>query len=251
MSKKTQTNRPTVVVRPDSSSASTFVAEAIAATIRSSPQCVLGLATGGTPIESYRKLIELHQQDSLDFSALTTFNLDEYVGLAADHPQSYRCFMQHHLFDHVNVDPSHTHLPDGLADDLQRHASQYDLRISEAGGIDLQLLGIGHNGHIAFNEPGSAIDSRTRIVKLTDQTIEKNARFFDSAADVPRSAITMGIGTILEAKHILMLATGEEKAEAVERAIEGTADPAHPASLLQTHPRVTFVLDREAACRLG
>ncbi len=250
MSPHVPIHTPTVVIRPDAMAASKFVADQLAQTIRSSPHCVLGLATGGTPIETYRELIRMHHQEGLDFSGVTTFNLDEYVGLSPTHPQSYRHFMQQHLLDHVNVDPTRTHVPDGLASDLQKLARIYEQQIADAGGIDLQLLGIGHNGHIAFNEPGAAPESRTRVVPLADQTIDKNSRFFDSIDEVPRTAVTMGIGTILEAKQIVMLATGQAKAEAVRRAIEGAADPSHPASLLQMHPHVTFVLDASAASRL-
>lgn len=250
MSRDLRSDQPDVIVRSDATAAAKFVADRFAETIRSLPQCVLGLATGGTPIETYRELIRMHQEEGLDFSAVTTFNLDEYVGLGPDHPQSYRHFMRQHLLDHINIDPSRTHLPDGLATDLQGHAAEYEQQIVEAGGIDLQLLGIGHNGHIAFNEPGAAGDSRTRVVQLAEQTIEKNARFFASADEVPRTALTMGIGTILEAKRIVMLATGAGKAEAVRRALEDPADADHPASFLQTHANVTYVLDQGAASRL-
>ena len=242
-----QSFRPTIQVCPGSAEASHAVAELMAETIRQTPSCVLGLATGGTPMQTYRELVRAHQTARLDFSGVTTFNLDEYVGLGGEHPQSYRYFMQQQLFDHVNVDPQRTHVPNGMAADLAAHAVEYERLIAEAGGIDLQLLGIGHNGHIAFNEPGASRDSRTRVVPLTEQTIEKNARFFDSAEQVPRTAITMGIGTILEAKRIVMLATGRGKAEAIRLAVEGEIDESHPASLLRLHPAVTIVLDRDAA----
>jgi glucosamine-6-phosphate deaminase len=227
--------------------ASRAAAEIFAKTIRASPRCVLGMATGGTPIQTYRELISMHQQDGLDFSAVTTFNLDEYVGLSPEHPQSYRRYMQQHLFDHVNVDPTRTHVPDGLAVDLVAAAAEYEARIAAAGGIELQLLGIGHNGHIAFNEPGSPRTSRTRVVELSRQTIEKNSRFFDSIDQVPRQAVTMGIATILESHRIVMLALGEGKSEAVRLAVQGEPGEQHPASLLQGHPNVTYVLDDAAA----
>ncbi|MCG8648490.1 MAG: glucosamine-6-phosphate deaminase [Pirellulales bacterium] len=250
MLKEMKLAKPTVIVCADAAAAARRVADLFADQIRSSPQSVLGLATGGTPVEAYRELIRMHREEGLDFSQVATFNLDEYVGLAPDHPQSYRYFMQQQLFDHINVDPQRTQVPDGLAGDLDTDAHRYEQQIQTAGGIDLQLLGIGHNGHIAFNEPGAPLDSRTRVVQLAEQTIEKNSRFFDSPADVPRTALTMGIQTILAAKRIVLLATGEAKAAAVCRAIEGEADPSHPASLLQHHPRVTYVLDEAAAARL-
>ncbi len=251
MSRDLQTRKPTIVIRPDALAASTSAAQIIAETIQASAHPVLGLATGGTPIDTYRELVRMHQQDGLEFSHVTTFNLDEYIGLAPDHPQSYRHFMQQQLLDHVNVDRANTHVPDGLAADPQAHAAEYEGRIAAAGGIDLQMLGIGHNGHIAFNEPGAAIDCRTRVVELTEQTIEKNSRFFESIDDVPRTALTMGIGTILEAKQILMLATGRDKAKAVQQAIEGEPESGNPASFLQLHGNVTFVLDQQAASGLS
>jgi glucosamine-6-phosphate deaminase len=250
MSKEMRTNLATILVYPDSAAASSAAAEIIAQKVRATPSCVLGMATGGTPIQTYRELIRLHVEDGLDFSSVTTFNLDEYVGLAADHPQSYRHYMQQNFFDHVNIDPARTHVPDGVAVDSLAASADYEADIVAAGGIDLQLLGIGHNGHIAFNEPGSPRGSRTRVVELSAQTIEKNSRFFDSIDEVPRQAVTMGIATILEAKRIVMLAFGPAKAEAVRLAIEGESNEQHPASLLQGHPSVTFVLDEAAADRL-
>jgi glucosamine-6-phosphate deaminase len=192
----------------------------------------------------------MHREEGLDFSRVTTFNLDEYSGLGADHPCSFHTFMHRHLFDHINIDASRIHIPDGLAADPVSHAQGYEHSIRSAGGIDLQILGIGHNGHIAFNEPGSAADSRTRLVHLTHDTIEKNSRFFDSIDDVPRTALTMGIGTILDAKRILLLAMGPGKAEAVCRAIQGERSVNNPASLLQTHHDVTYILDQSAAALL-
>lgn len=239
--------RPETIVLPDAEAASRHVAEIFASAIGAEPDVVLGLATGGTPVGAYRELIRRHREGELDFSRVTTFNLDEYVGLQPTHPQSYRAFMQQQLFDHINIDPARTHVPSGTADDLAAQAAEYERAIREAGGIELQLLGIGHNGHIAFNEPGTPADSRTRAVELTESTIQSNARFFDSADEVPRHAVTMGIGTILEARRIVLLATGEGKAEAVQRAVAGEVDVNHPASLLQNHRRVTFVLDEAAA----
>tara|TARA_R110002049_G_scaffold27321_4_gene94494 strand:+ start:33144 stop:33863 length:720 start_codon:yes stop_codon:yes gene_type:complete len=231
----------------DRDSASRFAADMIAAAVRDNPEIVLGLATGETPIGTYRHLIRLHRDEGLDFSGVTTFNLDEYIGLGRDHPQSFHAFMRQNFFDHVNISADRIHLPDGLATDPVAYADAYEDAIRDAGGIDLQLLGIGHNGHIAFNEPGSPADSRTRVVDLTADTIEKNARFFDSVDDVPKTALSMGIGTILDAKRIVLLAFGAAKAEAVLKAMEGPVTVDHPASLLQTHDDVTFILDAAAA----
>src|SRR4029078_11769993 len=176
------------------------------------PKCVLGLATGSTPLGLYRELIRLHRDEGLDFSRVVTFNLDEYVGLGPTHPQSYRYFMQSNLFDHINVDVRNTHVPDGRALDFESHCEQYERRIKEEGGIDLQVLGIGTDGHIAFNEPGSSLGSRTRLKTLTSETVADNARFFGSEREVPRLAITMGVGTILESRRCLLLAAGHNKA---------------------------------------
>ncbi len=242
---------PAIVVCDSPEEASLRVAEMIAEAIRDNPEIVLGLATGGTPIGVYRQLVRMHREQSLDFSGVTTFNLDEYVGLGPEHPQSYRTFMQEHLFDHVNLVPAKTHVPDGLAQDIAAYAQAYEDQIRAAGGIDLQLLGIGDNGHIAFNEPGSPGNSRTRRVDLTEETIQANSRFFSSVDEVPRHAITMGIGTILEAKRIILMATGERKADAVDRAIQGPIDAMSPASQLQRNREVTFVLDTAAAARLS
>jgi glucosamine-6-phosphate deaminase len=239
--------KPTIVVATDKDHAALCTADLIHQAVSENSSAVLGLATGGTPVGVYRLLVERFQAGDLDFSDLTTFNLDEYVGLAPEHDQSYRYFMQQQLFDHVNVNRERTHVPNGLATDIEIHVAEYEKQILQAGGIDLQLLGIGNNGHIAFNEPGSAIDSRTRQVDLTDDTIEANSRFFNSAADVPRHAITMGIGTILEARRIVLMATGESKAKVVQAAIEGPAAPRNPASLLQGHVGLTFVLDPASA----
>ena len=248
---KSSRSTPTIVVCGTAEEASLRVAEMIGEAIKDNPKIVLGLATGGTPIGVYRQLVRMYRDRSLDFAGVTTFNLDEYVGLGPKHPQSYRYFMQEHLFDHVNLEPAKTHVPDGLADDVAASAQEYEDQIRAAGGIDLQLLGIGDNGHIAFNEPGSPADSRTRQVSLSEETIEANSRFFSSSDDVPRHAITMGIGTILEAKRIVLMATGDHKADAVDRAIQGPIDAASPASQLQKNRNVTFVLDVAAAARLS
>lgn len=241
---------PELIVCEDRDQAARYVADLFSSAIESNPASVLGLATGGTPVDVYRLLVKQHQTTGLDFGRARSFNLDEYVGLGADHSQSYRYFMNQHLFDHVNFQADHTHVPEGTASDLLMHAENYEQLVRECGGIDLQLLGIGSNGHIAFNEPGSSFDSRTRVVELSEETIQANARFFESMDQVPRSAITMGIGTILEAKRIVLMATGAGKAEAIAQAIQGEVSSENPASALQLHRNVVFVLDQAAASQL-
>ncbi len=214
---------------------------------------VLGLATGSTPIPLYEELIRRHREQGLDFSTCITFNLDEYVGSAPDHAESYRRFMNEQLFDHININPKNSHVPDGTIADLEaieRFCEEYEKRIADIGGIDLQVLGIGANGHIGFNEPGSSLGSLTRIKTLTAKTREDNARFFSSLDEVPRYAITMGIGTILNARKVVLLATGKGKCAAVAAALEGPVSSACPASALQLHRYATFVLDEDAASQL-
>lgn len=223
----------------------------IADLIRKKPNCVLGLATGGTPLGTYRELIRLHRESGLDFSQVTTFNLDEYVGLSPAHPQSYRAFMQQNLFDHINLEPSKTHVPDGRALDFETHCRQYEQQIKDAGGIDLQLLGLGSDGHIAFNEPGSSLGSRTRLKTLTGETIRDNARFFGSEDQVPRLAVTMGVGTILESRRCLLLAYGGAKAEAVRATVEGPVTAQITASALQFHQDAICIFDEDAAALLA
>jgi len=225
-------------------------AEIIADAIRNKPNLVLGLATGSTPIGCYRELVRMHREEGLDFSRVVTFNLDEYIGLPPTHPQSYRYFMDENLFNHVNIKIENTHVPNGLSDDLQRTCKDFEEAIKSSGGIDLQLLGIGSNGHIAFNEPGSPFDSRTRVVKVSEQTIKDNARFFESIDEVPRQAISMGTGTIMEARKIILLASGAGKADAVAKSVKGPVTEEVPASILQTHPNCIFVIDEAAASKL-
>jgi glucosamine-6-phosphate deaminase len=239
-----------VIIEPDAGQVGRRAAHFIAALIRSRPHAVLGLATGSTPLRTYEELIRLHQEEGLDFSQLTSFNLDEYVGLGPTHPQSYRYFMQHHLFDHLNIRPAHTHVPDGRALDLAASCRLYEERIRDAGGIDLQLLGIGSDGHIAFNEPGSSLGSRTRVKTLAGETLRDNARFFGSADKVPRLAITMGVGTILEARCCLLIAYGENKADAIQKSVEGPVTAQVTASALQLHRDVTVIIDELAAGHL-
>jgi glucosamine-6-phosphate deaminase len=214
------------------------------------PSSVLGLATGSTPIGLYQELVRRHEEAGLDFSKVVTFNLDEYLDLSPSHPQSYRYFMDQHLFSHVNVDPRNIHVPYGHAEDVEEFCEWYEGEIQRAGGIDLQVLGIGGDGHIAFNEPGSSLGSRTRLKTLTKQTIDDNARFFDDPDEVPRFAITMGVGTIMEAREILLLVNGAKKAEIVAEALEGAITAQVTASALQMHRHVTAILDAEAGAKL-
>jgi len=223
----------------------------VAALVRHKPECVLGLATGSSPLGVYNELIRMHRDEGLDFSRVTTFNLDEYVGLGPTHPHSYRSFMQRHLFDHVNVDPKRTQVPDGRALDFEAHCRQYEQRIRDAGGIDLQVLGIGSDGHIAFNEPGSSLGSRTRLKTLTSETVRDNVRFFESEDQVPRLAVTMGVGTILESRRCMLLAMGEHKAKAIHAAVEGPVTAQVTASALQLHREVIVLVDEAAGSRLG
>lgn len=221
-----------------------------AAKIIEKPDCVLGMATGSTPLPTYQALAELYQQGVIDFSAVRTFNLDEYVGISRSHDQSYYKFMFDNLFSKVNIKPENVQVPHPGSADLQDDCVAYDAAIDAAGGIDLQILGIGHNGHIAFNEPCEVFPSGTHIVNLTESTIEANKRFFDSADDVPRQAMSMGIGSIMKANEIVMIATGKGKATAVKAMVDGQIDPMCPASILQLHSSVTVFLDEEAAALL-
>lgn len=219
--------------------------------VRNKPNCVLGLATGSTPLGVYQELIRMHREENLDFSLVTTFNLDEYVGLEPTHPQSYRYFMQTNLFDHINVDPWKTHVPDGMPTDFDTACRAYEHNIVDAGGIDLQLLGIGTDGHIAFNEPGSSLGSRTRLKTLASETVRDNARFFRNEEEVPRLAVTVGVGTILEARRCVLLAIGEAKADAIQATVEGPVTAQITASALQLHREVIVVVDEAAASKLA
>ena len=218
----------------------------MAAQVVAKPDCVLGLATGSTPIGAYKRLIEGYEAGDLDFSQVKTYNLDEYRGLPGTHDQSYRYFMNVNLFDHVNIDKANTHVPDGLAEDYEAACAAYDEAVAAAGGQDLQLLGIGNNGHIGFNEPGDAFVKGTHCVDLTESTIQANSRLFYSIEDVPRQAYTMGIGTIMAAKMVLVMANGEVKAQAVHDMIYGPITPSCQASILQLHPNVVVVADEAA-----
>ncbi len=221
-------------------------ANILAAQMVLNPHSVLGLATGSTPEGLYTRLIELNKQGEIDFSTITTFNLDEYIGLPPEHDQSYRYFMQTKLFDHVNIDLNNTHVPNGMQQNAEKACSGYETLIAQAGGIDLQLLGIGPNGHIGFNEPDDAFATDTHAAMLTNSTIQANKRFFASEADVPRSAYTMGIRTIMRAKKIVIVVSGEGKAAIVKQAFFGPVTPQVPASILQLHPDVILVADEAA-----
>jgi glucosamine-6-phosphate deaminase len=225
-------------------------ARMVAELVRKKPNCVLGFATGGTPLGMYKELIRMHKAEGLDFSKVTTFNLDEYVGLPPEHDQSYHYFMWENLFKHINVDRRFVHIPMGMAQDIEAHCDWYEAQIVKAGGIDLQILGIGANGHIAFNEPGSSLGSRTRIKTLTGTTREANARFFDNPDQVPKYAITMGVGTIMDAKTLLLLAGGEGKAAAIQATCEGPITAMWPATIVQMHRLATVIVDKAAASKL-
>lgn len=218
----------------------------LAAQLISKPDSVLGLATGSTPIPTYQALISLYRAGVVDFSSASSFNLDEYVGLPVEHGCSYHSFMREQLFDHVNMPADHIHIPDGNAADPQTECARYDQAIAAAGGIDIQVLGIGRNGHIGFNEPADEFTYGTHVVTLAADTIEANARFFRSADEVPRQAVSMGIGNIMAAKCVVLVATGESKAKAVYDTIRGPITPRVPASVLQLHPCCVILTDREA-----
>ena len=225
---------------------SRMAANIISAQIILKPDCVLGLATGSTPIGLYSQLAEWHHMGALDFSQVTTVNLDEYKGLTKENPQSYYYFMNENLFQKVNIDKNRTFLPDGTEPDSEKACRQYNEILSSVGTVDIQLLGLGHNGHIGFNEPGTFFQAETHCVSLTEQTIKANQRFFASEEEVPREAYTMGIKTIMSARHILLVVSGEDKAEIVKKAFFGPITPQVPASVLQLHNHVTLVADEAA-----
>jgi glucosamine-6-phosphate deaminase len=235
-----------IVIQPTTEAAAGLAARLLAKLIRQRPNAVLGLATGSTPLQLYRELVAL----KLDWQKITTFNLDEYVGISPQHEQSYHHFMWENLFRHVNIGVENVNIPDGLAKDIPASCERYEAEIKSAGGIDLQVLGIGTDGHIGFNEQTSSLASRTRIKTLTPQTRRDNARFFGSEQQVPPHVVTMGIGTIMEARHCVLLAFGVHKARAIAAAVEGPITAMNPASALQLHPKVTVFLDEAAASEL-
>lgn len=240
-----------IVILPDTASVARFGADIFVQQIQQKPASVLGFATGSSPLALYQQLINDCQSKKISFKNVIGFNLDEYLGLATTHPQSYRHFMNQHLFDHIDIDKAQTYLPQGDANDPFAACQDYENKIKEKNGIDIQLLGIGRNGHIGFNEPSSALMSRTRIKTLTRETIADNARFFAADEYQPHMALTMGIGTILDAKKIILLATGKSKASAIKACVEGPLTAACPASALQLHAQVTLVLDEDAASGLS
>jgi len=235
----------------DYQDASRKAANILSAQVILKPDCVLGLATGSSPVGIYQQLSKWQQQGDLDFSEVRTVNLDEYVGLAADHPQSYARFMRENFFDHINILPENTNIPNGLNPDAALECKRYDNLIRSLGGVDLQLLGIGANGHIGFNEPCDTFVTGTHCVDLTESTIDANARFFDSKDDVPRQAFTMGIMDIMQAKKVVMIVTGANKAQAVLDAFCGPVTPKVPASIMQLHPDFTLVADEAALSLVG
>jgi len=221
-------------------------ANIFAAQIILKPNSVIGLATGTSPVGLYKQLINMYNQNEIDFSQVKAINLDEYIGLPKDHPQSYSYFMKKNFFSSININPANCYIPDGMTDDIKKECSRYDEIISNLGGIDIQLLGIGNNGHIGFNEPGSAFELQTHCVVLEESTIEANSRFFENAEGVPKRAITVGIKSIMQAKIILLIASGKNKADALYNAFFGPVTPALPASILQMHNNVFVVADEEA-----
>lgn len=222
----------------------------VAEELKRSKNLVLGLATGSTPEGMYAELVKNYRERNLDFSDVVTFNLDEYVSLEPGHPQSYQYYMRRHLFDHVNIASENINIPSGCAADLESECRAYDARIEKAGGIDLQVLGIGANGHIGFNEPDSSLKVATHCVSLTEETIAANSRFFETPQQVPRKAVTMGVGSIMKAAKIILLASGSGKAEAIRQTTGGAVTTAVPASILQVHKDVTLIVDRAAASQL-
>ena len=240
-----------IIIKDNAAEASAAVAAILLQHIVTKPDSVLGLPTGGTPLAVYARLRDAFKQGRRSYASITTFNLDEYIGLSTDNPASYARYMRDNLFDHVDMDPRSAKIPDGSASDADAEAARYEAEIAASGGIDIMLLGLGRNAHIGFNEPGSAHDSRTRRVALTQSTLQANAVYFPPGVGQPTHAITMGIGTILECRSILVLATGTEKAQAVAASINGTASERIPGSALSRHPDATFVLDTAAARDLG
>lgn len=239
-----------VIIKDNYEQMSIEAAKIVASVLRKKPDCVIGFATGSTPLGLYKELIRMHKDEGLDFSKVVSFNLDEYVGLPPNHPESYHYYMWENLFKHININPSNVHIPMGMAEDIEAFCEWYEKKINEHGGIDLQILGIGSNGHIAFNEPGSSLGSRTRIKTLNENTRLDNSRFFNSMDEVPKYAITMGVGTIMEAKRLLLLANGTKKADAIKATVEGPIMAKFPATIVQLHRYATIIVDEEAASKL-
>ena len=239
-----------IIKAPDYQSMSRMAANIISAQIIMKPKCVLGLATGSTPLGIYAQLIDWYKKGDLDFKEVQTINLDEYKGLAPDNDQSYRYFMNKNLFEHINIDMNNTYVPDGLEMDSEKACRDYNAIIRNSGGVDMQLLGLGNNGHIGFNEPGEAFEKETHCVKLTESTVSANSRFFENIDDVPKEAYTMGIKAIMQARKIVVVVNGSQKAQIVKEAFFGPVTPKVPASVLQLHNDVTLVGDEEALALL-
>lgn len=239
-----------VIIQPNAGVASALGARIVANLVKENPSSVLGLATGSTPLCLYKELIRMHKAEGLSFKRVTAFNLDEYVGLDAKHPSSYTSYMWENLFNHIDIPAHRVHIPDGMAPDIPDFCKQYEGAVKASGGIDLQVLGIGTDGHIGFNEPSSSLSSRTRIKTLTQQTRKDNAPYFDGEDKVPHHVITMGVGTIMESRICLLLAFGEKKAEAVADLVEGPIRAMVPASILQMHPKAIVIVDEDAASKL-
>lgn len=239
-----------IVILENADAVAVYGADIFIRHINKKPAAVLGLATGSTPVALYKQLISAYEQKRVSFKAVSTFNLDEYLGIAAEHPQSYRYFMNHQFFNHIDIDKQNTQVPQGDAEDPFAACERYESAIKQKGGIDIQLLGIGRNGHIGFNEPSSSLMSRTRVKTLTRATIDDNARFFSADEYQPHLSLTMGIGTILESKKVVLLATGESKADAVKAMVEGPLTASCPASALQMHQDAVVIVDEAAASKL-
>jgi glucosamine-6-phosphate deaminase len=239
-----------VIIVDDAAAAAATSGQILSDLITSKPSAVLGLATGNTPLRLYQALIKMHQQEQLSFKDVHTFNLDEYIGIEAGNRLSYRHYMNSHLFEQIDISINNTHLPDGMAADPQQEGADYEQVISNAGGIDLQILGIGSNGHIGFNEPTSSMASRTRVKTLTQSTIADNSKLLKTGEFQPHLAITMGIATIMEARQLVMIATGEQKAQAIKATVEGPLSAMCPASALQMHPHAKVIVDEAAAEKL-
>ncbi|GAA0743352.1 glucosamine-6-phosphate deaminase [Clostridium oceanicum] len=225
-------------------------ADMMASQVILKPDSVLGLATGSTPLGMYKELVDRYEKEGLDFSKVTTFNLDEYYGITRENTQSYYYYMRNNLFKHINIDLQKTNIPNGSAESIEKECEEYEERIKKAGGIDIQVLGIGSNGHIGFNEPDINFEAETHLVNLDEETIKANSRFFNSKEDVPVKAISMGIKTIMQSKKIILLANGEGKAEAIYETVKGKINPNTPASILQLHNDVTIILDKNAASKI-
>ncbi|MDO5707908.1 MAG: glucosamine-6-phosphate deaminase [Andreesenia angusta] len=236
-----------LIVTQDYQGMAIETARLLAKEILKKPDIVLGLATGSTPEKVYKKLIEFYQKEILSFDKITSFNLDEYLGLSKAHEQSYYYYMMDKFFHHIDINMDRINILDGKALNIEQECKDFEEKIRKAGGIDLQLLGIGHNGHIGFNEPSEDIEPDTRVVNLTEETIEANSRFFDSIEEVPNKAITMGMKTIMNARKIILIANGEDKAEAIFDTVRGPIDPKHPGSILQLHCNATVIVDKDAA----